>query len=324
MSNKGRAFLKVVLLTLVVSACTLGTSGPAFGVHDLCLVELEGDALDDTQPFCTTDDDWAAGTNGNLANAFQPDGFGSFADAAFTQGSQDDEDVGQWRYNSLGANSKGDLEHAFLTAYELADGDVKLYFGGDRASTLGDAGMGISLLQEDVELASGQFTWTEPTDGCHNVGDVLVESEFTNGGGDVTINVYEWVGAGAGDSGSHDELDQLVGGDTGYDCTDLPYNGLRDDPVCATVNDGNTAVPETATEAKHGRTTPRRSPDRPTRASRQEPSSRAAPTSATSSSTTSSSACVATTVTTPSSASARKSPMPSTTSYLRKRARLLQ
>jgi hypothetical protein len=105
--------------------------------------------------------------------------------------------------------------------------------------------MGIWLLQEDVELASGQFTCTDPTDGCHNVGDVLVESEFTNGGGDVTINVYEWVGAGAGDSGSHDELDQLVGGGTGFDCSDLAYNGMRDDPVCATVNDGSTPVPAT-------------------------------------------------------------------------------
>jgi hypothetical protein len=94
MSNRRRlAFLKFVLLTLVVSACALGSSGPALAVHDLCLVELEGDALDNTQSFCTTDDDWAAGTDGNLANAFQPDGFGSFVDEAFTGGSQDDEDV---------------------------------------------------------------------------------------------------------------------------------------------------------------------------------------------------------------------------------------
>jgi hypothetical protein len=73
---------------------------------------------------------------------------------------------------------------------------------------------------------------TSTFSGQHEVGDILVLSEFSDGGGGIAIKVFEWVGTGGDEGGG--TLDTLIGGDTGLpadcDATD------SDATVCANVN----------------------------------------------------------------------------------------
>ncbi|MGH9891581.1 MAG: prealbumin-like fold domain-containing protein, partial [bacterium] len=67
----------------------------------------------------------------------------------------------------------------------------------------------------------------------HSVGDILIISDFTQGGNISTIKIYEWVGSG-GDT--NNTLNLLL---SGQDCS---VTGLSDDQACALVND----IPQTA------------------------------------------------------------------------------
>ena len=72
--------------------------------------------------------------------------------------------------------------------------------------------------------------------GAHINGDVLVLSDFTNGGGTPTVRVFEWHSPGGLINGTLD----LIGGSLAPD--DCAIAG-DDDPFCATVNDVTTPSP---------------------------------------------------------------------------------
>jgi hypothetical protein len=73
---------------------------------------------------------------------------------------------------------------------------------------------------------------TSSFSGQHEVGDLLVLSEFDQGGGGISIKVFEWVGTGGDEGGG--TLQTLFGGDTGLpaDCDTVGAG----DNVCANVN----------------------------------------------------------------------------------------
>ncbi|HEX4980975.1 MAG TPA: DUF11 domain-containing protein, partial [Ilumatobacteraceae bacterium] len=92
-------------------------------------------------------------------------------------------------------------------------------------STSGDAQIGFWFFKNEVSCEPG--TGDTPFSGSHTVGDILLLSDFTNGGNVSNIRAYEWVGSGGDTNGT---LNFLASAD---DCDDpIPSN----DPLCANVN----------------------------------------------------------------------------------------
>jgi hypothetical protein len=67
-----------------------------------------------------------------------------------------------------------------------------LYFGSDRYDNSGDAQQGFWFLQDEVDLTGGPGGGGTHFDGVHLPGDLLVVSDFGNGGTTSTIKVWEW------------------------------------------------------------------------------------------------------------------------------------
>jgi hypothetical protein len=167
-------------------------------VNTASIFEIDGGALS------TTNDDWddfvPGGINGSTARTgILSDPTSPATDRIFTGGgSKDERDVsggGQtWQHTLGSVPDKNNLTHAFAAAYQGAntDGDLLIYFGADRFDNSGDSAIGFWFFQDNVGIGpNGTFT------GQHRVGDVLVTSDFRNGGGVSIINVFKWVGGSA-------------------------------------------------------------------------------------------------------------------------------
>ena len=188
------------------------------------LFELDANVLDQA----LAGDDWSNIFDGT-DDAFTDTGI--VADPApqtiFTGGgSKDDLDIPQWRHKDGSVPDKDDITDAYAAAYTQA-GQTFIYFGLDRFAVQGSADVGFWFLQDDVApVAGGTFS------GQHEVGDLLVLSEFSGGGGNISIKVLEWVGTGGNEGGG--TLQTLVGGTSGLpgdcDATGTAVN------VCANVN----------------------------------------------------------------------------------------
>jgi hypothetical protein len=159
-------------------------------------------------------------------------------------GSKDPQDVSNWLWkNAGGLPDKDNLRHAFAAQYSSTD-DL-LYFGSDRFDNSGDAVQGFWFLQAplaaDGASSGGGNLFTDGSGGTpahtggpaggDRDGDVLVISDFSNGGTVSTINIYEWVSSG-GDTSTH--LDFVDGGTTAL-CSPT----LSDDNFCGIVNPAN-------------------------------------------------------------------------------------
>jgi len=124
-------------------------------------------------------------------------------------GSKDPIDINQWAWKdgAGGLPDKDNLEHAYAVRYSLPPGpncpsgsastcDV-IYFGSDRFDNSGDAQQGFWFLQNAITLgankvggANGFASSNAPE--FHRPGDVLIISDFSNGGTTSTITVYRW------------------------------------------------------------------------------------------------------------------------------------
>jgi hypothetical protein len=103
-------------------------------------------------------------------------------------GSKDTEDIGNWIYkNSGGLPDKDNILHAFAAKY----GD-NLYFGMDRWANDGDAQLGFWFFKSPVTLTDTKSGGGFKFSGAHDEGDLLILSDFSNGGTVSTIKVYEW------------------------------------------------------------------------------------------------------------------------------------
>jgi len=201
-------------------------------------------------------EDWntiyAAETSGGptvaSAFAFIPDNAGGTNDATiFTGGaSKDDLDIPGWRHTAGSSPDKDELLNGYAARY----GDF-MYFGADRYAGNGSAQMGIWFFQNDIgPVAGGTFS------GLHKDGDVLILSDFTQGGAATTIRVFRWNGPDDnGDCTAQEQadlecipgvgaidgtLDLLAGTvDDPADCSLVPTNN----PFCATVNTAAIDVP---------------------------------------------------------------------------------
>jgi hypothetical protein len=197
-------------------------------------------------------EDWntiyAAETSGGPtvadAFAFIADNGGGTPDATiFTGGgSKDDLDIPEWRHTAGSPPDKDELLNGYAARY----GDF-MYFGADRYAGNGSAQMGIWFFQNEIgPVAGGTFS------GLHKDGDVLILSDFTQGGATTTIRVFRWNGPDDnGDCTAQEQadlecipgvgaidgtLDLLAGTvDTPADCVGPPAVPSNN-PFCATVN----------------------------------------------------------------------------------------
>jgi hypothetical protein len=121
-------------------------------------------------------------------------------------GSKDPEDISKWLWKDDQNNppDKDNLVHAYAVRYSIdanpncpagsnPSGKCEvIYFGSDRFDNSGDAQQAFWFLQNKVTLSDvksgGGFKFT----GVHKLGDLLVISDFSNGGTVSTITVYKW------------------------------------------------------------------------------------------------------------------------------------
>jgi hypothetical protein len=267
--KRGRFML---LPLLVTAAFALFWIAGAQAVHDTGTFELEGNATndavlgddwdnvckqvtitDDTSNAITDECASAANTSGATSVAFasEPDRSASI----FTGGgSKDPEEIDQWAWKdgAGGLPDKDNLLHAFGARYSVPQVDTTpatscptsiagttcdiLYFGSDRFDNSGDAVQGFWFLQNKVELGSNKVGGGQGFTGLHKPGDLLVLSDFSNGGDVSTIRVFEWVTSG-GDTSTH--LD-LRAESTAAKCDPA----LGPDPFCGIVSPvGSTDAP---------------------------------------------------------------------------------
>jgi uncharacterized repeat protein (TIGR01451 family) len=221
------------MVTILVTAMTLFSFVTALAVHDLGLFELDRNATDQAGGG----DDWSTlYTGGGSAKEFtgilddigvnNPVGGAQFQGG----GSKDDLNITQWLWKPGEPLDKDDITNAYAAAYvNTVDtgsnnvGDLIIYYGLDRFSANGSAQVGFWFLQDPnfglTNIASGggfQFS------GVHMNNDILVQSNFSQGGVIDRITVYKWLNGA------------LVQVAAVADCLD-PANP-NDDAACGTVN----------------------------------------------------------------------------------------
>ncbi len=246
-SSGGRRWRGLILVESVTLALVAALVVPALAVHDDALFELDRNAVNTG----VAGEDWNQVCPDNAADGAATCIGGTTADASswkldavnasgkdttlFTGGAtKDDLDIPGWKFTSGAGPDKDDLSHGYAARY-----DDHLYFGTDRFAATGDATVGVWFFQQNISPITsgpnaGKFT------NEHTNGDVLVLSDFTKGGEVATARVFEWHSPGGAINGTLD----LISGTTTTpaDCVGPPQVG-NNDPVCATVNAGNTDSP---------------------------------------------------------------------------------
>jgi len=151
--------------------------------------------------------------------AFVTDAVGSTTDNTFLgTASKDTDDISAWTWNPHGTQDKDDIAHAFAGAYHLANGDTAIYAGMDRFANSGDSTAGFWFVQDSTfalcvgqnlaatgnggTVANASCTASGTFVGHHSDGDLLLVSDFSQGGAVSTINAFVWNGGGSNCTGS--------------------------------------------------------------------------------------------------------------------------
>ena len=254
----------VALFTLVgMVAAGLMFRESLQAVHDTGAFELDGNSISNgTHDWENVYNDVTLGTNTSAAKAVSWVADGAGSASIFTGGgSKDPIDINQWAWkNAGGLPDKDNLTHSFAARYSLPvdahcpapAGSLTcevLFFGSDRFDNSGDAQQGFWFFQNPVGIkwdSNGDGAVTEADANCpqsigggtgfctptgapatHRLGDLLIISNFSNGGTVSTINVYKWNPAVSGN------LEQLAASDSA-NCVGRPDG----DSFCGLVNSG--------------------------------------------------------------------------------------
>lgn len=208
---KTRCFTwRIVQMFMLVAPLALGAT-PALAVHDDGVFQIDGDVLhnptgsgDDWQDLftCTASGCVSSGLGAAVARSWVGD---PAPGSIFTGGgSKDQIDISQWRWKDGSVPDKDDLTSGFAARYNGTD--PRLYFGADRLANNGDAQIGTWFFQTSIFLCGGTGPNGVPagTGGCvagtfvtqsgalahQQVGNILILSNFTNGGGTSNIAAY--------------------------------------------------------------------------------------------------------------------------------------
>ena len=230
------------ILSLLLQYATFAMAPAALAAHENGLFELDGNAVDQAAAGA----DWENGAEGSVAQVF----IGAAAEAEAndntyftTGGSKDENDIPSWAITPNAVPDKDELTDAYGAIYEL-NGETWFYFGADRFDNDGDAQIGFWFFQNKVGIANGDFT------GTHTDGDILILSEYTNGGVVDLVCAYEWDGSGGGSNiGAQGDCDPATNGSNlnlvaaGAECD--VADGTFD--ICAVTNSGTADAPWTFT-----------------------------------------------------------------------------
>ena len=123
---------------------------------------------------------------------------GPAADTTYFKGSATDSDPTPQGCGGS-APSKDEIDDAFAAAYiDPSDGHTIVYFGGDRDSNNGDAEMGFWFNGAGTVASPGVGNNGCAFTGVHQNGDLLILSNFTNGGTVSSVTTYQWAGGPTG------------------------------------------------------------------------------------------------------------------------------
>jgi uncharacterized repeat protein (TIGR01451 family) len=238
----GTVSVLIVVGLLFVSA--------AQAVHDNGMFELDGNTVHNsatTPPY-----DWNSlfGATGNklitpdpingplLADVFVSDA--AKPDQTYFTSNKDIQPIasGQQHWGCDPINNpldKDDLQNAYAALVQVPAnapdnaGHQVLYLGSERGSNNGTSFAGFWLLKDKNVGCSG----TNDFSGQHTDGDLLIVSDYTNGGGTQDVSVYKWVGNDA----------------TGSPVLQSSFNGsicsgsLSNDNACAIANSATITTP---------------------------------------------------------------------------------
>ena len=204
------------------------------------------DAAAAAKCFANGDTATPAGTTGTTATAWT-DATGH--DMVFNGGGSKDHGDPQndWLWASKTAPDKDTLVHGFAARYSSGH----MFFGVDRYDNSGDAQLGFWFFQNPVTTTNtasgGGFAFS----GHHKNGDLLVISDFSNGGTTANIKAYTWdttcLKAVSGPEPNYNPGDcadtnvRLILKATNSRCTVVAANS----PICGIVN------PDLATASGH-------------------------------------------------------------------------
>jgi len=255
-----------LLSLVVIVAASLIFMRTVLAVHNL-VFELEGNATtqgatthDWDQVFTDSQSAPPNTASGAVAVSFANDGAQNAT--IFTGGgSKDPQDLNQWAWKdqSGGLPDKDNLQDAFAARYSLPISQActapagsltceVIYFGSDRFDNSGDAQQGFWFFQNPVSTKydtdgngtpdadcpisiGGGTGFCDPRTGDpahHADGDLLIISDFSNGGTTSSITIYKWNSAV---SGNLELLEQLDAAKCGA--------GDPNDGFCGIVNPTN-------------------------------------------------------------------------------------
>src|SRR5215475_15702720 len=257
------AGLAVVSSTAAVIALAVA---PALAVHDTGAFELDGNAVNGPAPGDDWDNVCHQVVKGDCSTTNNTTAFGGAtavdwvaepnpSASIFTGGgSKDPQDINQWAWKDAGGlPDKDNLLHSFAARYSLPPSSScpstgttceVLYFGSDRLDNSGDAQQGFWFFQNSIAQGSNSVGGGSGFTGVHRTGDILVISDFSNGGTTSTITVYSWdptckktTGTTAGTCG--DANLRNLGTSTNANCATAAAN----DTFCGLVNPGTITMP---------------------------------------------------------------------------------
>jgi len=249
-----------VLAAASAAVLAMGIAIPAAqAVHDTGAFELDGNA---TNNPAVPGDDWdnvchqVTGTDCSTSSNTSASGGATAVDwvsepntnaTIFTGGgSKDPIDINQWAWKdgAGGLPDKDNLLHSFAARYTTSSAGDVLYFGSDRLDNSGDAQQGFWFFQNSIALGSNSVGGGSGFTGVHRNGDLLVISDFSNGGTTSTITVYKWdttckktTGTTAGTCG--DANLRILGTSTAANCASAAAN----DSFCGIVNPSTITMP---------------------------------------------------------------------------------
>ncbi|MBX7213945.1 MAG: hypothetical protein K1X39_08040, partial [Thermoflexales bacterium] len=130
------------------------------------------------------------------STGFQLDGTGSSEDI-FVPSTKINQELTQWAVTYGGAPDKGDIVNVMgaVGVHPQTLTETVAYLGMSRTDNSGSTSYGYWLLQHSVVISGGQlYISGTNTLATHTVNDVLVLSDFTNGGDVARIQIFRWNG----------------------------------------------------------------------------------------------------------------------------------
>jgi uncharacterized repeat protein (TIGR01451 family) len=233
-----------VVAVLAGALSALWTVLPAGAVDATGQFELDGNIVQDAAsapPY-----DWGSLFNSSGVQSVTPDPVnGPLLDSTFKadttepdptyfSSNKDIETVGQWgcgvQNNVL---AKDDIQNAYAALFRIPAnaaenaGHTVIFVGSERGSNNGNSFAGFWLFKDKNV---GCNTSTGAFGGSHQVGDLLIVSNYTNGGGSQAVCVFRWTGVN-GDTSD-------CGGGTAHN---VPLVNVLDGGVCPTPPTGSPA-----------------------------------------------------------------------------------